>query len=260
MERLEDYSSVTEAPGTPVSREAIAMVTSRYAFAASLCEGRRVLEVACGPGVGLGWLSRVTSDVVGGDYTEALLREARAHYGDGQRLVRFDAHALPFADGAFEVVLLFEALYFFRDAARALAECQRVVAPGGLIVLVNANPERPGFNPAPYSTQYFTAAALQSLLETAGCTVDSYGAFPLAADGRSGRLLTAIRRVAVALRLVPRTMRGKALLKRLMYGTIVRFPAEVTSDDAGAVAPVPLETGAAGGEYKVIYTVATTPH
>jgi len=49
-----DYSTVTEVPGVLVTGEAFRMAHSRYAFAAEHCEGRDVLEIACGAGPGLG--------------------------------------------------------------------------------------------------------------------------------------------------------------------------------------------------------------
>ena len=53
-----DYGAVTEQVGDLISREALSMVYSRYRFAAQFCAGKRVLEVACGPGVGLGYLGK----------------------------------------------------------------------------------------------------------------------------------------------------------------------------------------------------------
>jgi protein-L-isoaspartate O-methyltransferase len=51
-----DYSDVTEAHGNQITREALAMMCTRYVFAARLSDGRDVLEVGCGAGQGLGVL------------------------------------------------------------------------------------------------------------------------------------------------------------------------------------------------------------
>ena len=48
-----NYATVTETPGNRVTRDAIAMMYTRYAFAARYCEGKQVLEVGCGAGPGL---------------------------------------------------------------------------------------------------------------------------------------------------------------------------------------------------------------
>lgn len=63
----------------------------------------------------------------------------------------------------------------------------------------------------------------------------------------------------MSLGLVPKTMRGKALLKRLVYGTIVRFPARVGPEHVTAVPPVKLTESVRAEGFKVIYAVATIP-
>ncbi len=55
----------------------------------------------------------------------------------GHRLVRFpevDLQALPFADGAFDVVVHSDTLEHVPDPDRALAECRRVLSPAGACV------------------------------------------------------------------------------------------------------------------------------
>jgi sarcosine/dimethylglycine N-methyltransferase len=51
----------------------------------------------------------------------------------GVTVVRGDATALPFAHGAFDACLSQEALLHIPDKAKVLAECHRVLAPGGRI-------------------------------------------------------------------------------------------------------------------------------
>jgi sarcosine/dimethylglycine N-methyltransferase len=51
----------------------------------------------------------------------------------GVTVVRADATALPFARGAFDACLSQEALLHIPDKAKVLAECHRVLAPGGRI-------------------------------------------------------------------------------------------------------------------------------
>jgi hypothetical protein len=65
----------------------------------------------------------------------------------------------------------------------------------------------------------------------------------------------AVRRAAVALRLIPRTMAGKAFLKRLFYGPLQAIPAELEPDrgNSGPFVPVP---GADLSRYRVLYAEA----
>jgi len=48
-----DYSRITELPAQHLTRMEMAMLVARYAWAAQHCAGKKVLEVGCGPGLGL---------------------------------------------------------------------------------------------------------------------------------------------------------------------------------------------------------------
>ncbi|MEK7765675.1 MAG: hypothetical protein AAB368_05500 [bacterium] len=97
----------------------------------------------------------------------------------------------------------------------------------------------------------------QMALEAAGFAVEMRAGFP--ADERRGwlgRLVALARRVAVALGLVPKTMKGKALLKRLFYGKL-----RVLGPELDATVPVrPLEpvTAFPVAAHKVLYAIGTT--
>lgn len=250
------FEALTETTGTPVSPEGASMLYTRYAHAASLAAGRRVLELGCGSGQGLGLLRAAGRFCVGADLDRALLQRARAHYGGGIPLVRMTAEALPFRDSSFDLVLFFEALYYVPDAGRSLDELARVTAPGGTLVIVNANPERPDFIRSPHSTHYHTGAELVRELEGRGLSVTLEGAFPVSADrSAASRLISTVRRFLEAAGLVPRTLRGRAALKRLVYGRLPVLPAEIEPGFAEPAPRIPLEPGAARG-YKVLYTTA----
>jgi len=235
-----DYSGVTETVGDHVTREALSMLYTRYAFARTLCEGRDVLEVACGGGQGLGYLASRARRVVGGDLTESLMAQAERHYGGRIPLVRLDAHGLPFRSESFESVLLYEALYYLAEADRFLDEASRVLVRRGYLVISTVNREWPDFNPSPLSTRYFSGAELLALLRDRGFRAEIYGAFPVIRGSPNQKTVSAIRRAAVRLHLVPRTMRGKELLKRVFLGSLEPFPAEVVETTAPYCAPLRL--------------------
>ncbi len=50
-----DYTTVTEVPGNQVTQEQLERMFHRYCFASNFAEGKDVLEVACGAGLGLGY-------------------------------------------------------------------------------------------------------------------------------------------------------------------------------------------------------------
>jgi len=87
----------------------------------------RVLDLGCGSGRLLGALGGVGIDV-----SAALLRAAR---DKGLAVARADAHALPFGDAAFDTIIAANGVFRYLDPPRALAECARVLAPGGRLAL-----------------------------------------------------------------------------------------------------------------------------
>jgi SAM-dependent methyltransferase len=105
--------------------------------------GGRVLDLGCGFGRHLVALRERGLDAFGLDRSRALLREVPVELR--ARVVGGDFRALPFRAGAFgAVVMLFSSFGYFEDEenARAVAELERVLAPGGLAVLDLMNPAR----------------------------------------------------------------------------------------------------------------------
>ena len=252
-----DYSTVTEVTGEQVRRDAFEKMNARYAFAAERAAGKDVLEVACGSGQGLGLLARTARRVVGGDVTDALVQNAMRHYGDRVDVVKFDAQALPFEDASFDLLLCYEALYYFADADRFCTEAARVLRTGGELLIVSVNPEWNGFNPSPYSTHYHTTREFRELLSRHGFDADVRGAFPDAGGGAISRLIGIVRRVAVSLHLVPTTMRAKRVLKRLFYGRLVSLPPELSPTDSALprLAQLGSELTVDTSTYTVLYAI-----
>jgi len=255
------FEDVTETTGIPATREAARMMYTRYAVGAQLAGGKRVLELACGGGNGLGLLGARTRSLVGGDFSPALLRQAGSHYRARFPLVRLSAEALPFRAGAFDLVLFFEASYYVPDMERAFDEVTRVLAKGGTVLLVNANPERPDFITSPLSVHYHSADEFRAALERRRFTVITEGAFPTetrqpgATSHLLGLAVSALRRLLQSLRLVPRTLRGRARLKRLIYRDLIPIPAEIPPNFTPVEPRVLVSTGPVR-DFKVIYVTA----
>lgn len=250
-----DYSGVTEVAGRRVSREALSMLYTRYAFGATLARGRDVLEVACAGGPGLGYLATRARRVVGGDYTAPLLARAERQYRGEIPLVRLDAHSLPFRSASFGAVLLYEALYYFGEPDRFVAEAGRVLRRPGCLVISTVNREWADFSPSPLSTRYFSGRELFSLLRDGGFETEIYGAFPVTRGSMKARAVSAVRRAAVRLHLIPRTMKGRELLKRFFLGPLVAFPSEVAEGMAPYCAPTSLYPNAPIRDFKVLFAV-----
>jgi ubiquinone/menaquinone biosynthesis C-methylase UbiE len=103
--------------------------------------GSRVLDVACGTGIGARSAAALvgrTGRVDGLDADAGMLavaRTTRAREGDAPiAWHQASALELPFEAGRFDVVLCFEGLQFVPDRAAALGEIRRVLRPGGAFV------------------------------------------------------------------------------------------------------------------------------
>jgi ubiquinone/menaquinone biosynthesis C-methylase UbiE len=109
---------------------------------------RYALDAGCGTGVFLLPLARNLAPqgarVVGLDLAEGTLGVARARVaaeGLPVECLIGDVEALPFDDGAFDLVLANYMLYHVPDLDRAIAELRRVLRPGGTL-LAATNGER----------------------------------------------------------------------------------------------------------------------
>ncbi len=250
-----EFTDVTELAGTEISAEQLERMVHRYTWAAKYCQGKDILEVACGSGQGLGVLLSVARSVEAGDISEPILNIARTHYGDRVRIHKIDAEELPFANSSKDVVLMFEAIYYLRSPEKFIEECRRILRPGGKVLIASANPGLPDFNPSPHSFRYFKSDELRVLFANAGFATEVYGYFSVGAVSLRQRLLRPVKRLAVALGLIPKTMAGKKLLKRLVFGKLVRMPAELPGTLPTFAEPVLV--GATDTSHKVLYVCAS---
>jgi 2-polyprenyl-3-methyl-5-hydroxy-6-metoxy-1,4-benzoquinol methylase len=231
----------------------MAMLQTRYGWAARHAEDKDVLEVACGAGLGLGWLARAARSVEAGDLDEANCRLAQATYA-GYRKIRvrlMNAMSLPFGKESLDLVLLFEALYYLADVEQFFHHARRVMRIGGKLLLATVNPEWRGFNPSPFSSRYLSAEELKKALLACGFETRLLAGFPEQSDWISG-----VRRAAVAVGWMPKTMTGKALLKRLFYGPLESIPRQLEPDGVKPEAMTAVSGALDLGNYRILYAEA----
>lgn len=99
-------------------------------------EGRRILDVGCGVGTFVRRLRDLSPQVYGIDVDQERVRRGAQAVPN---LLLATAEQLPFADGAFDVVLLHEVIEHVRDDALTLREVCRVLRPGGRAVIFCPN-------------------------------------------------------------------------------------------------------------------------
>jgi SAM-dependent methyltransferase len=101
--------------------------------------GRRTLDVGCGEGRVARDLAARGHVVTAIDASPTLLRYAREADPTGQYLVA-DGAALPFPDGAFDLVVAYNTLMDIADMPGAVREAVRVLAPGGRFCICVTHP------------------------------------------------------------------------------------------------------------------------
>jgi ubiquinone/menaquinone biosynthesis C-methylase UbiE len=252
-----DFQDVTEMAGEPITTEQLDRLCHRYAWASRYCSGKDVVELACGTGPGIGVLNGVARSFEAGDFSEPMVQRVRQHYGDRVVVRQFDAQAMPYPDQSKDVLLIFEALYYLPDVPAFIRECRRVLRPGGVVLIATANKDLPDFNPSPYSHAYLGVAELAEQFGKAGFEARCSGYLSVAAISMKQRLLRPVKQAVVASGLMPKTMRGKQLLKRLVFGKPVPMPAEIGASAGPMIEPTPLPAGVPDRSHKVIYCVAT---
>jgi ubiquinone/menaquinone biosynthesis C-methylase UbiE len=251
-----DYTVITELAGDEVSQEQVDRSNRRYWWAGEFCTGRDVLEVGCGVAQGVGYLQRVAKSVSAGDYSEDVLAYARKHYGDRIAFKQFDAQEMPYADASMDVVLIFEASYYVPDIGRFFNECRRVLRPGGVLLVANANKDLFDFNPSPNSFRYLGVNELRDELSPLGFTCSFFGDVAVAEVSARQQLLRPIKLVVSRLGLMPKTNNTKKLLKRFVFGKLVPLPAEVLPPTGPWQRPTPIPADRADTQHKVVLCVA----
>ena len=254
---MNNYNSITEVPGLMASSEQIARIYHRYRFAREYANSRDILEVACGSGMGLGYLSAVAKSVVGGDIDKKNVDLALTLYKDSSIQVKeMDAHNLPYEDKSFDVVLLFEALYYLQKPEIFVKEAARIMRDNGILMVCTVNKDWIDFHPSPYTHFYFSAPELNNLLKPSFPKIAMYGAFPPQMKGIKPFLISSIKRTAVCFKLIPNSLAARAYMKRIFMGPLKPIPPRVTDSMAPYAPPVPISLATPTSEFTIIYALA----
>jgi SAM-dependent methyltransferase len=110
----------------------------RWVLATQRVRGAVVVEAGCGEGYGAALLAEAGADVVGLDLDHPTLMHAAHHY---PRLaaVRANLVALPVSSAVADLVVSSQVVEHLWDQDRFVAECARVLRPGGSLVVTTPN-------------------------------------------------------------------------------------------------------------------------
>lgn len=149
-----------------------------YLHLAHHCADAVVLEAGCGEGYGADLLSTTARQVLALDYdAHTAAHVARAY--PGVHTVRGNLATLPLRDRAVDVVANLQVIEHLWDQEGFLAECHRVLRPGGALLLTT--PNRITFSPGrdtplnPFHTRELAGRELAGLLADSGFAVEFLG-------------------------------------------------------------------------------------
>lgn len=118
-----------------------------------------ILEVGCGQGIRTTIMAEKypNAAVLGVDRSAELLNATRDKTAPNLRFEQADIYNLPYAADSFDLVYARLVFMHLIDPLKALSELQRVLRPGGSIVIEDADRDCMFFEPAPASFSLFWA-------------------------------------------------------------------------------------------------------
>jgi ubiquinone/menaquinone biosynthesis C-methylase UbiE len=148
-----------------------------YHKALEYVQGRRVLEIGCGEGIGASILATKAASVVAIDYSEEALRTAQARYGG--RNIEFALMKVPpidFEDESFDVVISFQMIEHLEEPQGLITEIKRILRSEGAALLATVNKDEMLSN-NPYHVHEFTALEFEEFVRKHFVSAELYGVF-----------------------------------------------------------------------------------
>lgn len=128
----------------------------------------KVLDIGCSSGVISEYLAKQFGSVVGIDVDENALKIARRTKELNLKFLNMDATRMKFADNSFELIILNQVHYYFKNQKKLFSEIYRVLKPGGVVFLSGTNKYRviKPFEPVPtYYKSFWELKKLFNKLE-----------------------------------------------------------------------------------------------
>ncbi|MDD0852510.1 class I SAM-dependent methyltransferase [Halobacteriovorax sp. GB3] len=251
------YTDITELPGQNFTDEQLRMMKMRYFQASKLTEGKDVLEIACGPGLGASHLiKKGAKSYWGGDINPAVVELAKKNNPfSNAHFKELDAHKLSFDDNSFDVILCFEALFYFQDVDKCIAEMKRVLRPGGKALICIPNKEIKGFIGSQYSVAYYNNAELKKIFEKSFSEVQIFGTFKIASDVVKNARFLRIQ-AAKLMNILPGAKVIKEALKKVLLKKNIELQKNLTIEDEFEEAIDLLDENLVDNDYKLLYCFA----
>jgi len=247
----------TEKVGEKFDLETHAVIFDRYHFAGNLSKGRKILEVGCGSGIGLEYLSTQAENVQAIEFSKENLDFLKHEEIGSATVIEGDAHEMTYKSNSFDLVIALAMIYYL-SLRQFLTEVSRVLKDDGTLFFCTSNKDVPGFCAAPFTTDYYSIPELHSELDRMGFHSEFYGAFPKDKGSLRRRVLLAAFKDYIK-SLFELTQIGKGIWRNLRLktlGELVPLPKKITQENIQPSERVILDHRQPNYEYKVIYVVA----
>ncbi len=111
-----------------------------YQFAKEFSKTKIILDIGCGTGYGLNYLSQYSRFSVGVDCSEEAISYARNHYRrNNLNFFVMDTNRLGFESGSFDLACMFQVIEHVKDFRLSLSEAARILKQGGILLLSTPN-------------------------------------------------------------------------------------------------------------------------
>ena len=240
----------------------VEMFNRRHYEAAKVIQSDgRVLDLACGQGIGIEYFAAKCSSLVAVDVKSDNLRDILYQERFQSNLIVASAENLPFKNDSFDSILILEAIYYFRDMQSCLNESARILKNKiGTLFFCFPNKDIPAFNGSSYAERYYSVPEIFTMTSLFFSDVKIYGGFPVGTGTRGIGFRLIRKNIAVLLGRVPLGSNIKNFLKQKYMGYSHKFPTIVRDGEICGDDLVELPTDQKNGIYQVVYVVAKSKY
>ena len=226
---ITDYTEFTEVSGKPITYDQLYRMRHRYSWAIELINEDKVgLELCCGSGQGLKIVSENLDKLYAVDITESLIEQANKNSPENVICLKDDG--ITFLENSknefYDYIIMFECIYYFKSIERLIDLGKKSLKPGGLILLTWPNPLKKDFVKCEHTYFYPLLKDLKKFSkdENKNFKTEFYGFDVLNKKSLLTSFKSKIKTLAVKLNLIPKTQKGRLILKRIFQGKMIEMP------------------------------------
>ena len=249
--------SGTEKVGEQFDLDTHPIISDRYHFAGSLARGVNALEIGCGSGIGLEYLSSAAKSLDALEFSAENIDLLKTMDVGSTSILQGDAHLMPYESKRFDLVIGLAMIYYL-SLTTFIRESSRVMRDEGILFFCTSNKDVPGFCEAPCTTKYHSIPELYAELDKGGFIAEFYGAFPKDNGPLILRVILGWIKDSAKL-LFGVTGKGRKVWEKLRLkslGVMIPLPTKLTQQNITSNERVILSPHQRNYQFRVIYVVA----